>query len=387
MKLFGHKTTATPAAPAVQYVPGDFFFMRRFDLPAGMEASEVAGFVELQLEELSPFPLDQLHHGFLRAGDGSAVFVYAAYRRRLPAGLAETWAAAPFVLPDFAPALKMRFPASTVVCFRSAAALTALYFDADRDLPVRAAARALPPEATDDEIAAVRRVVLDLVQAGTAREVECTLAAPPQQRAQGLTFVVAGAGRAEPTEVVLPTAECWTMDVREPEFVAAQRKRLGVDLLIWRVVQGSVAAILLLVLGEILLLAGAGATAWMERRFERRQPEALALDGKNALAIGLDNFRGRAAHPFEMFRVLGRGRTPTLYFTETKLEGLKMEIKGEASNMAEYNAYIAALKAAPELAGPPVEVKTAIGNNVTTFTIVVDFKPDVSAVAQQAPAP
>lgn len=361
--------------------------MRRFDLPAGMEASEVAGFVELRLEELSPFPLDQLHHGFLRAGDGSAVFVYAAYRRRLPAGSAETWAAAPFVLPDFAPALKMRFPASTVVLFRSSSALTALFFEADCELPVRTAARALPPEPSADAMAAVRRIVLDLVHAGPAREVEFALAAPPQQRAQGLTLVLAGEGRAEPTEVVLPTAECWTMDVREPEFVAAQRKRLGVDLLIWRVVQGSVAAVLLLVLGEILLLAGAGATAWMERRFERRQPEALALDGKNALAIGLDNFRARAVHPFDMFRVLGRGRTPTLYFTETKLEGLKMEIKGEASNMAEYNAYVAVLKTAPELVDPPVEVKTQIGNNVTAFTIIVNFKPDFVAVAQQAPAP
>ena len=119
MKLFGLKPSSSTAAPTVQFVPGDFFFMRRFDLPAGMEPGEVAGFVELQLEELSPFPLDQLHHGFLRAADGSAVFAYAAYRRRLPAGQADSWNAALFVLPDFAPALKLRFSVSTVVLVRS----------------------------------------------------------------------------------------------------------------------------------------------------------------------------------------------------------------------------------------------------------------------------
>ncbi len=359
--------------------------MRRFDLPAGTDASEIAGFVELQLEELSPFPLDQLHHGFLRASDGSAVFAYAAYRRRLPPGQAETWTSAPFVLPDFAPALKLRFTVTTVVLFRSATSLTALYFDPDAELPVRSGSRALAPDAPEETVRATRRTVLDLVQAGSAREVQLAPAGAPQQRAQGLTFVFPADGRGEPREVVLPTTDCWTMDVREPEFVAAQRKRLGVDLLFWHIVQGAVAALLLLVVGELYLLANSGYEAWLTARFNARQPEAAAIDAKNALAIGLDNFRGRAVHPFDMFRILNRGRTPTLYFTEAKLDGLRMEIRGEASNMAEYNAYIGALRGAEELAGPPNEVETKIRDNVTTFTIVVSFKPGVFEVAQQTP--
>ncbi|MBE2213802.1 MAG: hypothetical protein IAE82_08020 [Opitutaceae bacterium] len=362
--------------------------MRRFDLPAGTEAGEVAGFVALRLEELSPFPLDQLHSGYLRSADGTAVFVYAAYRRRLPAGQAESWNAAPFVLPDFAPALTLRFPASTVVLMRSAASLTALYFDVDRDLPVRAAARALPPEADGETFAAVRRAVLGLVQAGPAREVQFEVAGPPQQRAQGLTFPLTGESRAEDCrEVVIATGDCWTMDVRDPEFVAAQRKRLGVDLLFWRVVQGAVAAMLLLVLGEMLVLAGSGYSAWLQRRFDARQPDVLALEDKNALTLNLRQFRERALHPFEMFRVLGRGRPATLYFTEARLDGFKMEISGEASNMAEFNSYMAALRAMPELDGPPDEGSPKVQGTITVFKIVVKFKPGVFAVAQQASTP
>lgn len=384
MKLFGLKpTTTTTAAPTVQFVPGDFFFMRRFDLPAGMEPGEVAGFVELRLEELSPFPLDQLHHGFLRASDGSAVFAYAAYRRRLPPGQADTWNAALFVLPDFAPALKLRFAVPTVVLVRSSAALTALYFEADRELPVRAAGRSLAADAPEEALQAARRVVLEQVDAGSAREAVLEVGAAPQQRAQGLTFAYPDEGRLIPREIVLPTAECWTMDVREPEFVAEQRKRLGVDLLFWRIVQGAVAALLLLIVGELLLVAGTGYGAWLGKRYRDRQPEAQEIDAKNALAIGLDTFRGRAVHPFDMFRVLGRGRPPTLYFVEAKLDGLRMEIQGEASNMAEYNSYINVLKEAPELSGAPNEVETKIRDNVTTFKIVVNFKPGVFAIAPQ----
>ena len=363
--------------------------MRRLDLPAGTEASEVPGLVELQLEELSPFPLDQLHHGHLRASDGSAAFAYAAYRRRLPAGQADTWPSATFVLPDFAPALKLRFPVSTVVLVRSAAALTALYFETDRELPVRAAARPLGADADSDTVHATRRAVLELVAAGSASERVLEAIDGPHQGSQGLTWRFRESDRAEPLELVLPTAECWTMDVREPEFVAAQRKRLGVDLLFWRIVQGAIAALLLLALGELFLLAGSGYQAWLEKRFRDREPAARVIDAKNSLAIGLDNFRGRAVHPFDMFRVLNRGRVPSLYFTEAKLDGLRMEIKGEAASAAEYNAYIQALQSAPELAGPPDEGGgPKVNANLTTFRIIVTFKPGVFAVAaQEIPTP
>jgi hypothetical protein len=372
----------------VHFVPGDAFFMRRFDLPAGTEAGEVAGFVGLQLEELSPFPLDQLHHGFLRAADGSAVFVYAAYRRRLPPGVTESWAAAPFVLPDFAPALKLRFPATTVVLMRSATALSALYFEADQDLPVRSAARGLPAGADGEAFAAVRRAVLELVQAGPAREVQLEIAGPPQQRAQGLTFQLAGGSRKDDgREIVLTSDECWAMDVREPEFVAAQRKRHGVDLLFWRVVQGAVAAIVLLVLGEILLVGGSAYAGWMKRRFDERQPDYLALDAKNSLAINLQTFRDRAVNPFDMFRVLARGKPASVYFTEARLEGFRMEVQGEASTNAEYNTYMESLKVAPELAGPPEEKGRKTQNNLTTFTIVVNFRQGAFPAAQTASTP
>lgn len=388
MKFLPNRSTPAPAAPEVQFVPGNTFFMRRFDLPAGTEAGEVAGLVELRLEELSPFPIDQLHHGYLRATDGSAVFVYAAYRRRFAAGQIEAWNAAPFVLPDFAPALKLRFAASTVVLVRAPAALTALYFEADRELPIRAASRELPEGADGGTFAAVRRAVLDLVEAGTAREVQLELAGPPQQRAQGLTCQLTGESRADDArEIVLPTAECWTMDVRDPEFVSAQRKRLGVDLLFWRIIQGAVAAMVLLVLGELLLLAGSGVTSWLERRYEARQPDALALDAKNALAIGLENFRGRALQPAQMVAAVLNGRPEAVVFTEIRIEGDRMEISGDAPNLTDYNTYISALKGAKELAGPPYEWDPKIRDNVTTFKIAVTFKRDAFAVAQVTSAP
>ncbi|RME72878.1 MAG: hypothetical protein D6781_01425, partial [Verrucomicrobia bacterium] len=101
MKIFTAKQQQTEASPPiVALARGDVFFMRRFELPAGLAPGEVSGFVELQLEELSPFPLDQLLHGRVVA-DG-AVFVYAAYRRRFTAEELQAWEQLRFVLPEFA---------------------------------------------------------------------------------------------------------------------------------------------------------------------------------------------------------------------------------------------------------------------------------------------
>jgi hypothetical protein len=254
---FSYKSSSPlPLRIPVQFVPGDCFFMRRFTCRPEPGREVVAH--ALRVEELSPFPLDQLHHGFLRASDGSAVFAYAAYRRRLPAGEAEAWTSALFVLPDFAPSLKLRFTATTVVLIRSSAALTALYFEADRELPVRAVGRALAADAPSEAVAAARRAVLGLVEAGSARELLLESRALPLQRAQGLAFTLPTEGRTQPHEITVPVSDCWTMDVREPEFVAEQRGRLRIDLIFWRIVQGAAAALILLLIGELLMLAGSG---------------------------------------------------------------------------------------------------------------------------------
>jgi len=363
--------------------------MRRLDLPAGTPAGEVSALVQLRLEELSPFPLDQLHFGYLCAEDGSAAFAYAAYRRRLPAGQAESWVGASFVLPDFAPVLRLRFNVATLVVVRSENVVAALYFEGGRELPLRGAARALAEGASSQEmLELVKRLALEGVSASGVEEAALDLVPLIREQAQGLAFELIGSERGGRRDVLLPGEDCWAMDIRDAEFIQARRKQLRVDLLFWRVVQAGVGAMVLLLLGEILLLGGSAYARWQERRITQRQPEVQAIDAKNSLAIGLQTFRERAVHPFDMFRVLGRGRPASLYFTEAKLEGLRMEIRGEASNMAEYNNYITALRSVAELAEPPTEVETKIRDNTTAFTIVVKFRAGAFAAAQPSkPAP
>ena len=45
--------------------PGCSFFCRRVEIPGDVESDELDSFLQLQLESLSPFPLEHLQFGFV----------------------------------------------------------------------------------------------------------------------------------------------------------------------------------------------------------------------------------------------------------------------------------------------------------------------------------
>ncbi len=377
MKLFSATPSSAPSAPAVRLAPGARFVARRYDLPAGMPVDEVAGFVELRLEEFAPFPPDQLNHGHVRAPDGSAVLVYAAQARSLAT---EGWDDALFVLPEFAPALKLRFNDPTVVLLRGPHGVTALRFEGGRELPTRLASRPLAPEATEEEIARVRETVAGLVGAGEGAVAAFRFDPAPQQRSAGLGFtLVREAGGGSPVEVLLPTDECWRMDVREAGFVARQRRRLGFDVVLWRCLLGAAATLALLLVGEILLGAGRGYSAWLAGKIRSRAPLAATLEDKDTVANRLTDFGRSGLQPFAMLASVWAPKPPSVYFTRTTAEGrTNLVIDANTQNVADVNAYEAALRTLPEV--QTVEVRNVRPReDGTTFSVVVVFKPEVFA--------
>lgn len=359
--------------------PGDAFVTRRLELPAGLAEDEVAGFVALRLEEISPFPLDQLYHGHLRAADGSAVFVFAAYRRRFAAEQTEAWPRTPYVLPDFAPALKLSFEADTVVLLRSDAALTALHFEGGKPLPLRTASRPLAADADPGAVEQARRRVLALVDGGS-REVSLHPARPPQPRAQGLHFNLAAERGGTARDVTLSTAECWAMDIRDPEFVAQQRRRVGVDVLLWRIVQGAAAVIALLVLGELLLLGGKGYASWKQSRIDGRAAEVAAIRDKDFLGNSLEEFGRSGLQPFDMMSAVGPVRPGSVVFVSATAEGAdNLVIDGTAANIADVNAYMAALRLVPQVESVDEKSPPRSRDAGTTFSVNVKFRADAFA--------
>ena len=376
MKLFfANPKSQASAEPSVIYAPGDYFFVRRFDLPAGMTAGEIAGYVQLQLEELSPFTLEQLYHGYAVAANGTAVLVYAAYRRRFEAGHAERWASALFVMPDFAPALRLECDRPSIVLLRSEAAMTALRFDGVHELPERVVSRPLRIDGSDDEARPVRERLLAAIDASDRPVREMRVTSAPEQRAQGTTFVLGVNGEEGGSlEVVIPASECWGMDVRDASFVAQQRRRLGFDLILWRVVQGAAAAVALLLLGELLMFGGRGYAGWLAQKIEKQAPVVASLEDRHTVANRLADFGRSGLSPFSMLRTVWGPKPESVYFTRTTAEGRNnLTIDATTRDVADANAFEAALKGLPEV--ETVELRNMRPReDETTFSVVVKFK-------------
>ena len=79
--------TSTPIEPApaeqVLVLPGHLFFIETIEVPIDLEAAEIPDFVELSLEGIAPFPIEQLNWGYLYSEDVPSILVYATHRDRL----------------------------------------------------------------------------------------------------------------------------------------------------------------------------------------------------------------------------------------------------------------------------------------------------------------
>ncbi len=367
---------AAPANPdpAIVSVRGDAFVVRRLELPAGTSEPEVAGFVALQLEELSPFPIEQIYHGYVCASDRRAVVLYAAYRRRFPADQTERWPEAAYVLPDFAGALRLKFSASTVVVLRTPSTLSALYFSADKELPERVASRPLAPDAPPDAVELVRQTVRDLVEAGSVREIALRSRGGPGQRAKGLQFTFDPEDNGAAREVFIPGNECWAMDVRDTAFIEEQRRRLAFDLQLWRVVLGAAALMALLLFGEVLLGVSKVYVAWLDRHTKAQAASVASIQDRDAAATRLEDFARSGVQPFDMLRTVGSLRPDGSMLTRvTAKAASKLELEGWAPDVSSVNDFEARLRASEFVQDLDVRrVNTSSGGS--TFSFAITFK-------------
>lgn len=338
-----------------------------------MAAGEVASFVDLQLEELSPFPLEQLYYGRVTSGD--AVFVYAAYRRRFSTEETQAWADKLFVLPEFAGILHLSFAESTTVFFRSAGALMAFRFEPGQKLPTVGAGRALAADADDSEVSELRTKLLSIVQGGDTRIVSLRPGKEPEQKPQGLRFVFSSDDGGHPVEVTVPSADCWPMDIREEEFVLKQRQRLRVDLIFWRVVVGAAAAIAVLLAGEVILMGAKGYIGWLESHVTSQADEAVALQDKSEIANRVAEFDRSDVQPIRMLlAVAGRKPQGVIFERATISAGNALEFDARTPNVAEVNQYEASIREMAEVTTVVIEdIRTSAEG--TDFSMLVNFQP------------
>jgi hypothetical protein len=377
MKLPGGLKFSVPARKVV-LLPDGHFFCRAIPVGAAVTAAEVAAQVELALEALAPFPLGQMYHGhFWRPGAKNA-FVFAAYRKRFPAEQVETWAQAEAVLPAFASLLNAKVEDSTTLLLWSEKSITAVHWESAADAPVGVLVRDLPPEPTDDDRATLREALLR--DSGTAVNVIESHTAPVLESGKADDeFVFQG----ECGKSVFTREQLDVLDARDKEELAARRRARYRDLILWRVLLGCVAAILLSLTLELALVGGG---VWQKARLtimEKREPWIKKIQLANSLAVQIEELSTKRMLPMEMISVVSEKLPASVIFSSATITSLyTLDIDAYASVSSDVDAFRSALSAMPFC--ERVEVRNnQLRDGKSTFRLIVTFRPGAVKAAPQ----
>jgi hypothetical protein len=358
-------------ARKVVLLPDTYFFCRAVPIAKSAKPAEAAAELELALEALSPFPPAQMYHGhFWRPGAKNAC-VFAAYRKRFTAEQVETWADAEAVLPTFASLLCMPVKRPTTLLLWSEKSLTAVNWDDVNDAPVSVIARELPLEPTDADRTALREAVLH--ESGGSRTVVEPASAPTfDETAKGDEFIF----RSDQLSAAFTREQLDVLDVRDKEELAARRRTRSRDLLLWRVLLGCAAAIVLSVLLEIALIGGG---LWQKGRtilVERQEPGVAKILMAKNLAARIDELSTKRMRPFEMISLVADKKPASVTFVSATVTGLyTLDVEAQAATSSDLEAFRTALNTLPGCERAEFKGNRLV-NGLTTFRVVVTFRPD-----------
>lgn len=356
--------------PKVMLLSDALFFIRAVPVAAGATAAEVATQTELALESLSPFPPAQLYHGFHWVPGAERALVYAAYRRRFTSEQTADWERAELVMPAFAALLGGEIKPATAWIVPSAEGLTAMYWDTS-PVPAKVIFRAVAPEATDTERAAVRDELLRLV--GETRHVVDLKAEPTVEVSRTEREFVF---RASDVTVRVPGSVATTLDVRDRIELAALRRARARDVVFWRVFVGCIGLLGLLVLGEMAL---GGSALWQKTRVARataQQPVVDKIMTAQSITTRVKELSTRRLLPIEMILMVGSKKPEAITFLRTTTSGFyTLVVDARSNSPAAVSSYQSLLTEQPF--AEKVEVRDQRSRDgMMTFTLSITFRPE-----------
>ena len=365
---------AATAAPTVDtpalLVPGSRFFIRRIplapDAPPGPQ-------IDLALETLSPFPLEQLFYGFVTDSAKQHALIYAAYRRNFSAEEQEAWHQARAVVPEFllwafsrrqGPAgaqLRYTGTGAEIVAWDDASELPALILSHD------SAGAAEQPDPTPLLLELKRRTGIDAAEVGLVEE-------PLRIAAFDRDGLALQAGNAH--GALIAPAALAIADIRDKTELTTRRREERRSTLLWRLFVTGAAALAACVLVELALAGGRALLSTQRQKITANAEAVRGIESAQLLATRLEKMTSQQLRPFEMLALINQPRPRSIEFQRVSTGGpLTLQIEAQTAEANDLRVYEDALRKLGaieriELRDPRMRAGR------TTFQLEVTFKTD-----------
>lgn len=363
-------------------LPGNRFFVRRLSV----EGDDIPGQVNLALEAISPFPLEQMLIGFVTSADGKQVLAYAAHRRRFTAEESFAWPEDCQVVPEFLALCGHRPAADGIVVHRSDERLTALAWKAGDELP----AAIVVAELADTDEAAIAREA--------ATRADLAAETPVENVTGGLAGAIVEGDLILKGEFegmfTIPKKGLDDSDIRDSDFLAERRKKERLNLMLWNAARAGAA-----VLVVSLLLDIAGGVVGMRRASlevanEARRPQVEDIEASQAITSRILELGVKRLLPMEMLALVNEKRPATVEFTNIQCEIKKakdstiakpmMTVDAKTPNAGDISDFLKAVQAMPEVEAA-TNSEPRVRETSTTFRIEIIFKQAVLLKTAETP--
>lgn len=401
------KETSEPENPVLEartsrlvMLPSHLFFVRALRLPAGIGADEIPSFVEVALEQISPFTLGQLYYGYFQPPESEDLLMYAAYRKQLAVYEDEEWTEAEQVLPEFASVLGLEREGPTLVFLQDRYEVTAVYWPEGSTVPERVLSRAAESTVDGDGESGLEKVREDLRRkiGPLPGEVKTRLFERTGDggiREKKLVFQLREDG-AETISTEIPRSVYLAMDVRDKAFLVAVRKERRQNRLLWGGVLLLLAGFVAMGVLEGALYAGGKIVEKREERVLALKPEVARIMDQEELANRLEELGGERLLPFEMLGFLNQLRPNSVYFTTVVTDGLRgFRVDASTPRSQDVDRYQRLLEQAEELTRVEVLGLRTRPDGHTAFSVAGIFRENVlnqdsrtasGSVRQEAPS-
>ena len=371
-----------PKPQEAAMLPGNRFFVRRLSV----EGDDVPGQVNLALEAISPFPLEQMLVGFVTSADGKQVLAYAAHRRRFTAEESFAWPEDCQVVPEFLALCGHRPTADGIVVHRSNERLTALAWKAGDELPA----------------AIVVAELADTDEAGIAREAAARADLATDTPVENLTGALTGAivegdlilkGEFEGS-FTIPKKGLDDSDIRDSDFLAERRKKERLNLILWNAARVGAAVLVLSLLFDIAGFVVGLRKASLEVANEARRPLVEDIEASQGITSRILELGVKRLLPMEMLALVNEKRPSTVEFTNIHCEIKKakdstiakpvMTVDAKTPNAGDISDFLKAIQAMPEVEAA-TNSEPRVRETATTFRVDITFKQAALLKAAETP--
>ena len=349
----------SPTKPVV-FLPGHAFFVDIFETPEALETSEIENLVELSLESLSPFPIEQLCWGFIHSEEAQKILLYATHRERLEQLGYKDLKNYLWVFPDFiAPLKSSQMPSGEDILLDGGLSQTFIRTLDGSQFPNQILSRQ-----SIDEIA-------------NAQTLTCLQIAEASANDKGLPVLKLVGPKVEalehPEPLDLQNAELWHADIRPPSFKKIEKNRRRMASIIGRLTAYAAILGILILFLEGLLFVGGIWSGKQNRVVESQLATVRRIGDKQSLINKLDQVAQSELRPIAILDALNQTLPKGIYFTEAVTEGRnRVTVEGIANTISELNTYIQSLRDSGkfELIGNP---KQQTSRGITQFSVTLDY--------------